>query len=198
VNYLAHAYLSFGRPQVLVGNMISDHVKGRSRYSFPPLIQHGIELHRRIDEFTDRHETTKEAKEIFRPHYRLYSGALVDVIYDHFLAIDPEEFTEQSLLEFSLSTYRELNRHAKWFPERFAILYPYMQSQNWLYHYRQKDGISKSLHGVVRRAKYLTESQTAFGLFETNYQLLESIYRQFWQEVKPFAEKELNGLSGSD
>ena len=197
MNYLAHAYLSFRKPQVLVGNMISDHVKGKSRYDYPPVIQVGITLHRRIDEFTDFHGSTREAKEIFRPHYRLYSGALVDVIYDHFLATDPQEFTEESLLEFSLSTYRDLNDNAKWFPERFAVIYPYMQSQNWLFHYRTREGTSKSLHGVVRRARYLTESQTAFNLFEENYQLLSSLYRQFWQDVKLFAQKELENLSGT-
>jgi acyl carrier protein phosphodiesterase len=30
-----------------------------------------------IDTFTDEHPATKEAKEFFRPHYRLYSGHLL-------------------------------------------------------------------------------------------------------------------------
>lgn len=64
--------------------MISDFVKGKKKFDYPQGIQRGIMLHRMIDTFTDAHETTKEAKEVFRPHYRLYSGAFVDVVYDHF------------------------------------------------------------------------------------------------------------------
>ena len=65
--------------------MISDFVKGKKKFDYPAGIQKGIMLHRHIDNFTDTHEATREAKEIFRPHYRLYSGAFVDVVYDHCL-----------------------------------------------------------------------------------------------------------------
>jgi acyl carrier protein phosphodiesterase len=82
--------------------MISDFVKGKKKFDYPVPIQKGIALHRTIDSFTDQHEATKEAKEIFRPAYRLYSGAFVDVVYDHFLATDMAEFSEESLLHFSL------------------------------------------------------------------------------------------------
>ena len=77
-------------------------------------------LHRAIDTFTDAHEATKEAKEIFRPHYRLYSGAFVDVVYDHFLATDKTEFTEHSLLDFSQQVYTTLDKQAQWLPEQFC------------------------------------------------------------------------------
>src|SRR6202008_4422095 len=100
MNFLAHAYLSFDQPEILVGNMISDFVKGKKKFDYPANIQKGIALHRFIDSFTDEHEATKEAKEVFRPAYRLYSGAFVDVVYDHFLATDENEFTEDSLLSF--------------------------------------------------------------------------------------------------
>ncbi len=72
--------------------MISDFVKGKSKYNYPGQIQKGIHLHRLIDEFTDIHAATARAKNYFRPQYRLYSGAFVDVVYDHFLAIDESQF----------------------------------------------------------------------------------------------------------
>ncbi len=175
--------------------MISDYVKGKTKFDYPPVIQVGIALHRSIDQFTDLHPVTREAKEIFRPHYRLYSGAMVDVIYDHFLSNDPKEFDERKLWSFSLDTYETLMKYARWFPEKFKLMFPYMQSQNWLYHYREREGTARSLHGLVRRSKYLTESETAFQLFTRHYQLLSDLYRQFWQEMRPFAERQLEILS---
>ena len=60
MNYLAHAYLSFNDPEILVGNMISDFVKGKKKFDYPLRIQAGIMLHRIIDEFTDGHPATRE------------------------------------------------------------------------------------------------------------------------------------------
>lgn len=190
INYLAHAYLSFNDPEILLGNLISDFVKGKKKSDFPQGIQNGIALHRVIDTFTDAHEATKKAKEVFRPHYRLYGGALVDVIFDHFLAVDEKEFTESSLHDFSLQVYSSIDKQTKWFPEQFALIFPYMKEHNWLYNYRTRWGTGQSLGGVVRRAAYLTESETAFRLFEEHYQPLQLCYRHFWGELKSFARQQ--------
>jgi acyl carrier protein phosphodiesterase len=194
INYLAHAYLSFGHPEILAGNMISDFVKGKKKFDYPAGVQQGIVLHRAIDAFTDGHEATREAKAIFRPDYRLYSGAFVDVVYDHFLANDPAEFTDASLLAFSRSVYDMLEKQSPWFPDKFAMMFPYMQEHNWLYHYRERWGIERSLNGVVRRSTYLTESKIAFRLFEQHYQVLEDCFRHFWAFAKPFARQEFELL----
>jgi acyl carrier protein phosphodiesterase len=174
--------------------MISDFVKGKKKFEYPPDIQNGIILHRAIDTFTDIHEATKEAKEIFRPVYRLYSGAFVDVIYDHFLAIDATEFTEESLFVFSQQVYTILDKNTQWMPEYFARMFPSMKQHNWLLNYRTDLGIQKSLGGVVRRAAYLTESDIAFDLFQKHYQLLQGCYRHFWTAVKPFTLQQLELL----
>jgi acyl carrier protein phosphodiesterase len=190
MNYLAHAYLSFNDPEILVGNMISDFVKGKKKFDFPLRIQAGITLHRNIDTFTDVHPATKEAREFFRSHYRLYSGAFIDVVYDHFLATDRNEFSDPSLLGFSEQVYAVLEENKQWLPERFAGMLPYMRSQNWLYNYRTLLGTERSFGGLVRRSAYLEESDTASKLFNEHYQPLQACYRQFWQEVKPFAQKQ--------
>lgn len=187
MNYLAHAYLSFHRPGILVGNMISDFVKGRKKFDYPEMIQRGISLHREIDHFTDTHSATKEAKNIFRPAYRLYSGALMDVVYDHFLALDENEFTDKGLQSFTINTYSLLDQHTNYFPEKFAMMYPYMKANNWLYNYRYREGIQKSLGGVVRRSKYLTESDTAHQLFLDHYDKLKELYQLFFPELRSMA-----------
>ncbi len=190
MNYLAHAYLSFNDPEILVGNMISDFVKGKKKFEYPARIQAGIMLHRIIDTFTDGHAATKEAKDFFRPHYRLYSGAFIDVVFDHFLALDTNEFTESSLFDFSQQVYFFMEESKQWFPERFAGLFPYMRSQNWLFNYRTLWGTEKSFSGLVHRSTYMTESETASRLFEKHYQPLQDCYRLFWNDARPFLQKQ--------
>src|SRR6185503_16682489 len=111
MNYLAHAYLSFNKPGILVGNMISDFVKGKKKFDYPEAIRQGITLHREIDRFTDTHAATKEAKEIFRHVYGLYAGPIMDVVYDHFLALDKNEFSDESLEAFTISVYKTLDEY---------------------------------------------------------------------------------------
>lgn len=177
--------------------MISDYIKGKKKFDYPQGIQNGIMLHRFIDTFTDAHEATRKAKEFFRPHYRLYSGAFVDVIYDHFLATDETEFNSSSLHDFSQQVYSTIDKYKQWLPERFAMMFPYMKEQNWLFNYQFRWGAGKSLGGVVRRAAYLTESETAFRLFEEHYQPLQLCYRQFWSDLKPFAFKQFEILNNT-
>lgn len=196
MNLLAHAYLSFNNPEILVGNMISDYVKGKKKFLYPVNIQNGIALHREIDAFTDAHPATKEAKEFFRGSYRLYAGACVDVVYDHFLANDSNAFENESILRsFATVTYQCLEQNKIQLPEKFAAMLPYMRSQDWLFHYRFRFGIEKSFGGLVRRSAYLTDSSMAFQIFEENYESLGQCYRQFFPEVKKMAAEWLQNFT---
>lgn len=197
MNLLAHAYLSFNDPSVLVGNMISDYVKGKSKFLYPPDVQKGIGLHRAIDAFTDEHAATKEAKQFFRPHYRLYAGACVDVVYDHFLANDLNEFASEGALQsFAMFVYQNLEKNKDMLPQKFGDMLPYMRTQNWLYHYRFTAGIEQSFGGLIRRSAYLTDSTTAFNIFNEYYQELERCYKYFFPEVKKMASTWLQNFTG--
>lgn len=192
MNFLAHAYLSFDHPGILAGNMISDFVKGKKKFLFSPAIQGGMQLHRDIDAFTDSHPATAQAKEIFRADYRLYSGAIMDILYDHYLANDPSIFSEASLKAFSQQVYKELEWQSAQLPARFLHAFTYMKADDWLFHYRKPEGIRKSLAGLVRRAAYLSESETAFRLFLDNHAFLGNCYQLFFGDVKQFAKQKFN------
>ena len=196
MNYLAHAYLSFNQPSILTGNMISDFVKGRKKFLYPLAIQKGMTLHRAIDDFTDTHPVTKEAMGYFRHDYRLYSGAFIDIVYDHFLANDKNEFESSETLEtFCQHTYFSLENNTVDLPEAFQIILPFMKQQNWLYQYQYREGIEKSFGGLVRRAAYLSDSVTAYHLFNKNYEALKDCYSAFFPDLKAFTVKKLAGLS---
>lgn len=195
MNYLAHAVLSFNSPLVLVGNMISDFVKGKQKLGYTADVQKGIMLHRAIDAFTDTHPATAKAKEIFRPHYRLYSGPIMDIVYDHFLAQDETIFPGAALLPFTQQVYRTLEDQTLHLPPRFLTVLTYMKAENWLYHYSTSGGIQKSLRGLVRRATYIHDSTAAFTLFLSHYDELKACYDAFFPDVKQMAKQHLDQLS---
>jgi len=195
MNYLAHAFLSFDDEFLLTGNMIGDFVKGKTKFDFPSSIQKGIELHRAIDEFTDFHPVTAKAKELFRKDYRLYSGPFVDIVFDHFLALDEEQFlNNKGLKNFTQTTYKQLAKNTSHFPAAFHKIFLFMESQNWLYNYSYKEGIRKSFGGLVRRASYLDESDIAFRIFNENYSQLSNYYAEFFPQLKEFSFEKMRHL----
>jgi len=193
MNYLAHAYLSFQQPDILLGNMISDYIKGKKQFDYPQAVQKGITLHRAIDNFTDTHAATQELKSFFRSQYRLYSGAFADIVYDHFLANDLKEFESETVLQqFAKNTYRQLEARSELFPPPFQKMFPYMKEYDWLSNYRHKWAIEKSFIGLVRRAAYLTESAIAFEIFNNHYSRMQNCYLAFFPEVKKFTLHQLD------
>lgn len=195
MNYLGHAYLSFGNTDILTGNMIGDHVKGKlvAQDMYPEQIWKGIMLHRKIDEFSDEHPATRRAKVFFREDYGLYAGAIMDTLYDHFLANDPKIFPNaRALDDFSQQVYTQLEQNAQWFPKHFAGYFPHMREHNWLYGYRAIKGMERALNGLHRRAVHMPPPQKAYEIFVANYYHLNQCYFELIDDVLPFVKIEIN------
>ena len=195
MNYLGHAFLSMNNEHTLTGNMIGDYVKGlQPLQEYPEAVRNGIMLHRKIDTFTDSHPAATRAKLYFRETYHLYAGAIIDIIFDHFLANDPKHFaSERALFDFSQSTYSALERNESFFPEKFAAFFPYMRSQNWLYNYRTLQGTEKSLLGLYRRAQRMPKVDAAYKTLVGYYYQLNQCYFEFIDDILAYVKVELSG-----
>jgi len=191
MNYLAHAYLSFNQPELITGNLIADFVKGKKGLSaYPEGIQQGIRIHRAIDNFTDQHPITARAKQFFRPSCGLYSGVFTDLVYDHFLATDPERFTNNSLYSFARYVYSQVNQRTQQLPPAFLQMFEHMQAYNWLYNYHTTEGISRSIRGVARRARYLeTDNSIVFAVFMEHYAALKECYQDFFPGLQDYVKE---------
>lgn len=179
MNYLAHSILSFTNGQ-LVGNMIADFIKNNEREHFPLDIQEGIKLHREIDTFTDSHPAVSEAKKIFSPLVRLYSGAFVDVAFDYFVA---HLYTLEELKIHSAKTYKILWENEKWLPENYRKMLVRMEQDDWLSNYSQDQGIRFSMQNVLHKAKYLDKDLPVFDIFLQNKKELQIHFDAFFPDI---------------
>lgn len=182
MNFLAHSFLSFSDGQI-VGQFLEDYIRNKDRYSFPKDIQNGITMHRAIDTFTDSHPAIHEAKKVFSPLVRLYSGAFVDVSMDYFLANDLTVNSLQGWKSHSQNVYKILNRHLHLFPESFKTMLSRMESEDWLYNYRTDRSIGFSMKNVLHKAKYLDKDIPVFEAFSDNKKFLKECYDNFFQEL---------------
>lgn len=194
MNFLGHAFLSFGDAELLTGNMLGDFVKGKvALEQYPEQIKKGILLHRKIDEFADNHPASTRAKVWFRETYGLYSGPIIDILYDHFLANDPKHFlSEEDLLTFSKTVYQQLESNRAYFTEQFSHMFTYMSTDNWLYGYRHVKGMERAFKGLSRRAAHMPPPDIAYRTFITHYHQLTQCYYEFMDDVINFVKVELN------
>src|SRR5688500_255735 len=125
MNFLAHIYLSNDNPKVMLGNFIGDFVKGRNFADhYEPAIAKVIELHRMIDEFTDRHPVVQQSKIRLRPKYRHYAAVIVDIFYDHFLSKYWDDYHNTPLPAFADNAYFTFKSYEKVLPEQVKDMLP--------------------------------------------------------------------------
>ncbi|PXV69214.1 acyl carrier protein phosphodiesterase [Dysgonomonas alginatilytica] len=191
MNYLAHAYLSFNNPDLLIGNLIADCVKGKQINDFSQGVQQGIHLHRKIDEYTDAHPVIREIQKLYTLSAGRYNGVFLDVTFDHFLATDSLNEPPEGWQKFSKWCYLQIDKNIDETPHIFQRLFSYMKKEDWLYNYRYKWMMQRSFERLAQRAKYLPEDANIYSAFEQNYNELQEGYKIFFPELKQFVEKEL-------
>lgn len=198
MNFLAHIYLSGDDEGVKIGNFIADGIKGKKYMKYPPSIRKGILLHRAIDSFTDEHPTVRKSTARLRENYGLYSGVIVDIVYDHYLARNWSQYHPQPLADYVDDFYELLRKNFEILPLRIQRMMPYMISDNWLLSYATLPGISTILTQMNRRAKRRTQRDAKMNFavvdLEKYYSEFESEFTSFFAELISFSENKLKEL----
>lgn len=197
MNFLAHAYLSFDQDEVLIGNFIADFIRGKEIENYPKKIQVGIHLHRAIDTFTDSHPLVKEAQTHLRPRFGHYARVISDVFFDYFLAKNWDKYTSISLESYSKQVYQTIQYSTAPLPHSFLRMLYWMEQQNWLYGYRNLEGIQQALDGLTRRATFDSKMNTATEVLREKEKEIEALFFVFFQDLETFALAKLAILSQS-
>lgn len=195
MNYLAHAYLSGEDEEILIGNFIADAVKGKAVNDYSDNIRRGIILHRFIDEFTDNHPMHKASRAKLHKRYSHYSGVLVDIYYDHFLAKNWLEYSDTPLNDYTSWLYASLENNTAILPERINYMLQYMIPQNWLLNYAHLKGIDRVLKGMSNRTKFDSQMEHGVEELELYYAEFEHEFTEFFPELIDFTEKKLPTIS---
>ena len=194
MNFLAHIYLSGNNKNVTLGNFIADSIKGKKYQNFPKDIQTGILLHRAIDSYTDAHPVFKQSTKRLHKKYSHFSGVIVDIFYDHFLAKNWSNYSRTDLSLYTENFYASLETHYNILPNRIQKMIPYMLADNWLVSYASKEGIGRALEGMNRRTKNRVHMDEAINELDQFYEAFENEFTLFFEELMAFSEKKLQEL----
>jgi acyl carrier protein phosphodiesterase len=197
MNYLAHLYLAEDRPHSFIGNLLGDFVKGSIGDDYPIEIRKGIELHRKVDRYTDAHEVVRSSLKLISPLRRRFAGVIVDMFYDHLLAKNWQIYSTTPLADFSQKVYGVLIANHELLPERLQQMLPYIIKEDWLTSYREMNTIARALNRISNRiVKRFGRENTLLNSIEeleANYQQLESDFHSFFPDLIDFvkAQREL-------
>ncbi|MFK2821109.1 ACP phosphodiesterase [Flavobacteriaceae sp. LMIT009] len=195
MNFLAHIYLSGDNKMVTIGNFMADGIKGKDYRKYSRDIQVGILLHRAIDSYTDGHQTVRKSTKRLHEKYSHYSGVIVDILYDHFLAKNWEQYCSAPLADYVEKFYDSLEENFEILPIRIQKMMPYMITNNWLLSYASVDGIAKVLDGMNRRTHNRSQMNEAVNELEEFYKEFEEEFTAFFEELRIFARNKLEELN---
>ncbi len=195
MNFLAHTHLSPNNDDIIFGNFIADAVKGKSYLKYRKDIALGILLHRSIDVFTDRHPVVKNSKSIIRDHFGKYSGIVIDIYYDHFLARNWNNYHNDELSTHSTRVYSILAKRFLLLPPRVLRMLPFLIAQNWLSGYANLNDLQRVFNGMDRRTNYISGMNKAVIVLEENYDQLYLDFKEFYGEIDIYSKEKLLELS---
>jgi acyl carrier protein phosphodiesterase len=189
MNFLAHLYLSGESDKVKVGNFIGDYVKGKKHENYHSEIQKGILLHRNIDHFTDTNNLVSNCSKLLKDGYGRYSGVVVDLIFDHFLAKNWSKFHDQSIGKFVDHSHEILIKNYLVLPNKVKLFLPFLIQSRRLESYAKFDGLQTALDIMARRTTLPDCSEYAIQSLKDNYTEFEDNFSNFMKEVTKYIKE---------
>jgi acyl carrier protein phosphodiesterase len=148
VNWLAHVFLSERDLDFRLGNLLADVVRGDQRASMSANFVRGAACHKAIDAFTDAHPIVRRSRGRVDSEYRRYSGVLVDVFYDYFLATSWHRYSPLTLDAFTSGFYADIQSHPIALPAQARTMLERITRLDLLGSYRRVDGVERALRRI--------------------------------------------------
>lgn len=191
MNFLAHIYLSGNNDLIKIGNFIADGIRGHDYEQFPIDVQKGILIHRAIDTFTDAHPIFRQSKHRLHEAYGHYSGVIMDIFYDHFLAKNWKTYSDEKLEDYAERFYQSLRDNYDWLNPKTQAMMPSMIGRNWLASYATIEGIGMILFQMDHRTKNRVSMQNAVNELQEFYTEFETEFTTFFEELRAHVQQKM-------
>jgi len=192
--------LSGPDPEVRLGNVLADFVKGRDRLLMSPAFLEGVRQHQAIDSFTDAHPIVSRSKARVR-EYRHATGILVDVFYDHFLTLNWHRFSAEPLEGFIARLYAEFGTHLIALPPEAQDVLEQIVRDDWFGAYGSTAGIEDTLACVSRRLEARTGKNLGLGNAVSeliaHFDELAADFIEFFPQLRAHTELVRTGQPGT-
>ena len=190
MNYLVHLLLAGEDPELQLGGLMGDFVKGPIPASFPEKIALGLHLHRRIDSLAQNSSHTRLSRQRLHPKFGHGRGIIVDIFYDHFLASSWTDYSPESLGSYAAKVYLLLQKSHKQLPTGLQQVAPRMIAHNWLVSYQHRVVVGKALQSISQRLSRTLPLAEGVDELAAHEALLRQDFGEFMTEAMEFVGEE--------
>ena len=188
MNFLAHTFLSCDDEELLIGNFMADFISNKKLAGLPHGVRKGVELHRKIDTYTDQHPLVRKGTQRLRKKHGKYAPVLIDIFYDYILANNWNKYSTETLDAFTQRVYGILEKWIGVMPEKLRKRLPGMIAGNWLSQYGRLEGLEFVLERMDKRTRFPSNFTGASADLLADYALYETEFNQFFPEVISYVE----------
>ncbi|MBC7885351.1 MAG: DUF479 domain-containing protein [Saprospiraceae bacterium] len=183
MNYLAHTFLSCKDANLLAGNFMADFIHHKEKANLKPEILLGIELHKRIDSFTDSHQDVKDTVRLLRPVQGKYTPVSVDIIFDYVLTQDWVRYSSQSLSVFKQNVYKLLIEQSHHYPIKVKQRMEMMIADDFLMSCATEERLIRTFERIKKRAKFDNNFENAHKDMYAHYDQLREHFHNFFPDL---------------
>ena len=190
MNWLAHVFLSTREVEHRLGNLLTDTLKPDQLTGYGERFTAGVKCHYEIDRFTDTHEIVKRSKARLFPKYRHYSSVLVDVYYDHLLAVNWDKYCSINYRAFVDQFYQQIPTCEIAFKDEAQSFIDSVLKSDRLGLYGTLDGVDVAFQRIAARRKssFIDISKSAEDL-EEKFADFEEDFLEFFPSLMKNMQK---------
>jgi acyl carrier protein phosphodiesterase len=166
-----------------MGNYLADFLRNKDIPTLPKSFLRGIELHRKIDSFTDAHPAVLEVNKLFHEVHHKYAPVVTDVLFDLVLARNWSDYSGEDINDFVNGVYKTLNKHRSHFPERRKQTMINMIDGGFLMKYTNIEGLRFTFEHLDRRTKGRGKFVQCLDNLDNTYPKLEAAFKIFFPEL---------------
>ena len=173
---------------MMLGNFLGDFVRAKHLNKLPDKVQHGVHLHRAIDQFTDSHKAFRIIVDELRPSLGKYAPVALDIVNDHLLSMNWDKFASIPMRNFCDGFYDQLIISREILPEKLVSKVDIMMDHDFLMSTSNSNRLWKSLAHMDRRASFDSRFIDAHKILESDFIKFENAFFELMHDLVDFVK----------
>ncbi|NJN72680.1 MAG: DUF479 domain-containing protein [Limnothrix sp. RL_2_0] len=194
MNLLAHLHVGDRlSPVASAANLVAD----ICREAGSPEYTKGINVHKKIDAFTDSHPIVLEARRLFPGELRRFSSVILDLVFDYCLSQSWDQWDSTTTRgDFIESRLNDMQQCTDQIPLQASQTIHRIQQGRLLHQYSELRGVEMSMRHIVRRRPKFAPMLNAMDILGSRQPLIDETFQRFYPELLEYVQQ--NALPAQD
>jgi len=184
MNYLAHSILSGEDEDLMLGNLITDMITKKDEDAYDEAIQKGINLHRKIDTYTDAHPIVSQSLKLIYPTQGKYAPVVLDILWDYFLSKNWKHFSDEDIFDYCHNVYIVLEKNFDRLQPKIVSRFEGMIRADWLQSCISRKRLKGTFTHLHKRTKFKSNFDKVDEILDQHEDTLDASFMKLFPEMR--------------